>query len=669
MRSRWALALTAAVSIVIGGAVSASAADPVSLGSGRVLDDAAVLSAADESAIQARSEELSSSSNVDLWVVFVDEFTEPADAAGWANDTANLNNLGPNQYLLAVSVSGRAFYLSGDSEGPVTEDQLITIEQQRIGPELSDGDWAGAALAAADGLDDAVGGGSGAPGESSGGGIGGLLWIGLLVVVAGVIIWLVVRARRKGKTGTAGAGAPAQISLEELERRASSALVQTDDAIKTSEQELGFARAQFGDAATAEFEATLAQARADLDEAFSLKQQLDDATPDAEQDARAWNTRILELCEHANTELDAKAAAFDELRKLEQNAPEALSRTQSERTAVGDAGDAAAARLASLQAAYAPEELATIADNLHQAQQRLTFADEQLTTAQTAIGAGDGARAAVSIRAGEEAIAQARLLQQAIGKLGDDLATAETDAAALIAELEKDIATASGVTDDDGRLAGVIASTRHQLDAAAPLLTGPAKRPLRALDGLEKANAEIDALLTGIRDEQEKQRRAAQQLQQLLTHAQAQVSAAEDYITSRRGAVGATARTRLAEAGASIVQARQLSATDPAQALGYAQRANDLASQAIQLAQNDVGAFGGGMNAGFGGGGSGGDVMGAVLGGILINSMLGGGGGGGGGGRSRGGMPTIRMGGRGGGMSSGSFGGGGTRSRRGGGRF
>lgn len=670
MRSRWALALTAAVSIVIGGAASAFAADPVTLGSGRVLDDAAVLSSADESAIQARSEELTASSDVDLWVVYVDEFTDPADAETWANDTARLNNLGPNQYLLAVSVGGRAFYLSGDSGGPVSGDQLGTIEQQRIAPELRDGDWAGAAIAAADGLADAVGGGSGAGTDaSSGGGIGGFLFIALLVVVVGAIIWLVIRARRKTTTGAVGRGAPPQVSLEELGRRASSALVQTDDALKTSEQELGFARAQFGDAATAEFEATLAQAKASLDEAFSLKQQLDDATPDSEQDARAWNTRILELCEHANAELDAKADAFDELRKLEQNAPEALARAQSDRTAAGEAAAAAATRLTTLQSTYAPEELATIADNLQQAQQRLAFADEQLTSAQTAIGAGDGARAAVSIRAGEEAVSQARLLHEAIGKLGDDLATAESDAAALIAELEKDIATASGLPDPDGRLAGVIASTRHQVDAAAPLLAGAAKRPLRALDGLEKANAEIDALLSGIRDEQEKQRRAAQQLQQLLTHAQAQVSAAEDYITSRRGAVGATARTRLAEAGSSIVQARQLSTTDPAQALGYAQRANDLAAQAIQLAQNDVGAFGGqggGFGGGFGGGGSGGDIMGAVLGGILINSMLGGGGGG----RGRGGgMPSIRMGGRGGGMSSGSFGGGGTRSRRGGGRF
>jgi len=659
MRSRWALALTAAFSIVIGGAVSASATDPVSLGSGRVLDEAGVLSAADERAIQERSEQLAESSGVDLWVVFVDEFSDPASAEEWANDTAELNNLGPQQYLLAIATEGRAYYLSGDSQGPVSEQQLLDIENDRVLPELRDGDWAAAAIAAADGLADATGGG---------GGIGGILFVVLLIVVAGAIVWLVIRARRKGRASAdAGPGDTAQLSLEELSRRAASALVQTDDAIKTSEQELGFARAQFGDAATVEFENALAQAKTDLDQAFALKQQLDDSTPDTEQEKRAWNAEIIELCEHANSELDAKAEAFDELRQLEQNAPEALTRVQAERTAVVPVVDAAAAKLSDLQASYAGEELVTIADNVPQAQQRLAFAEEQLAAAEAAVGDGDGARAAVGIRAAEEATAQARLLADAIAKLGDDLATAERDAAALIDDLEKDIATAGALPDADGRVAGVVAATRQRVESARPLLTGTAKRPLQALDSLEKANAEIDAALAAVRDAQEKKQRAAAQLQQLLSHAQAQVSAAEDYITSRRGAVGATARTRLAEAGASIVQARQLAAADPVQAVAIAQRANELAAQAIQLAQNDVGAFGGGGS--FGGGGGGGDLMGAVLGGIVINSMLGGGGGSSRTRRGGGGMPSLRTGGGRGGMSSGSFGGGGTRSRRGGGRF
>lgn len=653
--TRGVLALAATVSIVLGGALAASATDPLPLGSTRVLDDAGVLSASQEQAVQARSEALSASSGLDLWVVYVDQFTNPSDASDWGNTTADLNNLGPNQYLLAIATEGRSFFLSGHPDSPVSDDQLAAIEQERIGPALQGGDWVAGATAAADGLADAESGAGG------GGGLGGILFVLLLVAVVGALIFFVIRSRRKSRQpAVAGGGTPAipQEPVEELARRAASALVQTDDALKTSEQELGFARAQFGDAAAAEFETVLAQAKADLDAAFALKQQLDDATPDSEQDVRGWNTQIIELCDRANTALDAKAAAFDELRKLEQNAPEALARVQELRATVGQATEAAAARLAALQTSYAPDALTAIADNPEQARQRLAFADEQLTTAQTAIGAGDGGEAAVSIRAAEEAVSQAKLLQDAVDKLGSDLATGEREAASLIAELEKDVATASALPDPDGRIAGVVAGTRHQIETAEPLLSGAAKNPLSALDGLEKADAEIDALLTGIRDAQEKQRRAAQQLDQLLTHAQAQVSAAEDYITSRRGAVGATARTRLAEAGASLVQARQLAASDPAQAVAAAQRANDLAAQAMQHAQNDVGGFGNQ------GGGGGGDVMGAVLGGILINSLLGGGGRSGGGG-----MPSLRSGGRGGGFSSGSFGGGGTRSRRGGGRF
>ncbi|MGB4779511.1 TPM domain-containing protein, partial [Microbacterium sp.] len=454
------------------------------------------------------------------------------------------------------------------------------------------------------------------------------------------------------------------------------ALVQTDDAIKTSEQELGFARAQFGDATAREFENALTQAKQDLDEAFALKQRLDDGVPDAEADTRAWNVRIIQLCEHANTELDEKAATFDELRGLEQNAPEALAHITQLHTKVAGESAAAAAALTALQRSYAPSALETVADDPEQARQRLDFAAEQLADARQRLSAGETGAAAVGIRAAEDAVGQAELLHNAIAKLGADLAKAETDAAALVTDIETDLATASALPDPDGRLAPVVAATRQQLTAAQGLLAGSAKQPLPALQGLDKANREIDAMLAGVRDAQERAARAQRQLGSVMTQAQAQVSAAEDFITSRRGAIGSDARTRLAEAGAALVQARQVQQSDPDQALQHAQRANQLAAQAIQNAQHDVGAFsGGGM---FGGGSSGrsggGNMMGAVLGGIVINSLLSGGsrggGGFGGGGRSGGGFGgSFGGGGSRGSMSPGSFGGGGTRSRRGGGRF
>ena len=683
MRARWAPALTTALSaifaagLVLGPAGAVSATPPVTLGSGYVLDDVGALSASRQAQAQNRLEQLKTDSGLDLWVVFVDEFTGPADSEDWANTTAETNGLGPTQYLLAVATDSRQFYLSGDSAGPVSQEQLATIEQQLIQPQLAADDWLGAVDAAADGLQDAADGGSGTAATSSGSGFPtGLVIFLVIAAVAILVVVLIVRRRRKTAGGTpASARAVEQISTEELARRASSALVETDDALRTSDQELGFAKAQFGDAATVEFEQALQSARENLNRAFTLKQQLDDATADTEEQTRAWNADIIRLCDEANAGLDEKAAAFDELRRLEQNAPESLARVQDQRAKAAASIDAADDHLRTLAAGYAPEALATVADNPDQARQRLQFADEQLAAAEAAIGAGKGGEAAVSIKAAEEAVGQALLLEEAIDKLGSDLAAGERSAAALITELEGDIAAASALPDADGRVAAAIAATRQQVDAAKAGLAGAARRPLQTLQGLEAANAQIDGVVAGVRDAEAAAQRAKQILDQQLLQAQAQVSAAEDYVIARRGAIGAEARTRLAEAGAALVQARQLQSASPEQALQYAQRANQLANQAIHYAQNDVSAFqspgSSGMLGGRGGGSGGGGMLGAVLGGIVINSLLGGGGSSSRG-SSSGGLGGLLGGGGGRGrgrISPGSFGGGGTRGRRGGGRF
>ena len=678
MRARRILALSAALSLLFAGSAAASATAPVELGSSYVVDEAGVLSGSDEAAAEDRLQQLSDETEADLWVVFVDEFTDPSDAADWATQTAEDNGLGSNQYLLAVAVDSRQYHFSADPAGPLTEEQAVTIAQQQVQPALRADDWLGAVEAAADGITAELGGtgdaGTGGAEGTGGGGFPGILVFVLIAAVAVGIIWILIRRRRKkAPEGQAGPAPVEQVPTKELERQASAALVETDDAVKTSEQELGFARAQFGDAATAEFEQVLVKAKDDLNKAFMLKQQLDDATPDTEEQVRAWNTQIIRLLEGANRELDDKAEDFDELRKLEQNAPEALTRVQEERTEVAATLDDADSRLAELTRSYAPEALSTIADNPAQARERIAFADDQLAAAQTAIGAGDGGEAAVGIRAAEESVGQAKLLQQAIDKLAGDLTEAEQRAGAIAAELEQDIAAASALPDADGRVAAVVTATRQQLDATRTLLAGNQRRPLVALKTLEAANQQIDAVIAGVRDAAAQAQRAQQQLGQLVLQARAQVSAAEDYITARRGAVGAEARTRLAEAGASLVQAEQLASIDPQRALQYAQRADQLAGQAIQYAQDDVGSFGGGGGGGFGGlggsSGGGGGMLGAVLGGIVLNSVLGGGrsSGGGGlggmlGGGGLGGLP-----GAGGGFRPGSFGGGGTRGRRGGG--
>lgn len=654
MRSRLTPVVAVSLAVLFGAAVAAPAAatEPVTLDETRVLDASDVLTDAQEARLDARLAQLQDDTGLGLWVVYVDDFTDPSSAEDWANATAERNNLGPNQYLLAVATEGRAYYLSADSSGPISPDAVARIEQERVLPALSDRDWAGAGTAAADGLQEA----------RSGGGGGGLGWVVVIVVaaLAALVVWALVRRRRRGAGAASG---KAQVPLEELERQAGAALVRTDDAISTSAQELGFAKAEFGDAATGEFEQAIAAARASLQQAFALQQKMDDETPDSPEQRRAWYEEILERSRAAEAALAEKAGAFEALRDLAANAPEALARVQQRRAEVGARAAESDARLTQLRAAYRAEALSAVADNPDQARDRLTFADARLAEAQREVAAGDGAAAAVGIRAAEQAVAQAAQLQDAITKLAADLEAAERDGAALVTELEADLAAAAATPDPDARLAPVIAATRQNLDAAREDLTGAHRDPLSALTLLERANTAIDGALGQVREAQQRADRARSVLSQTLLQARAQISAAEDFITARRGAVGATARTRLAEAGATLVQATQAQDGDPERALALAQRAASLAEEATRRAQSDVGSFAGGGNAGGGG------DFGGMLGGIIMGSLLSGGGsrrssggfGGFGGGSSR----------RSGRRSGGSIGrsSGGSRSRRGGGRF
>ncbi|WP_234980884.1 TPM domain-containing protein [Agromyces cerinus] len=638
------------------------AEDPVSFTSSPVVDTAGVLGGETDDVVAAL-DAAADRSGRQLFVAYVDEFTNPASAAEWADETAIANNLGSEDYLLAVAVDGRAYYLSAASDASISPDELDRISLEVIEPNLRDEDWAGAAIAGANAIADGSAGG----GNGSG---WGFVWFIVIAAVIVVIIAIVLARRKKKRATGGGEGGAGQVplpSIEELRRQAGSALVQIDDAVKTSEEELGFAVASYGEASTESFRAALDAAKAKVAQAFGLQQQLDDATPDTDEQRREWYGGIIRLTGEADAMLDEQAEQFDELRALERDAPAQLSRVQEEATAAEATIAPAEQRLAALGAQYAASATAPVADNLAQARSRIGFAREALAAASTDVAAGDAAQAAVGIRAAEEAVDQTTLLTAAVERLAADLTAADAAVAAGVDELDRDVATARGLQNAEAAaLADRVASESAALRAA---IAAPGRDPIALQAKLEQVDAEIDAAIQSVRDAAEQAARVQAQLSRSLTTAQSQVRAAEDYLVARRGAIGAEARTRLAEAGRLLVEAQGAATTDPGAALASAQRAERLAAEAMSLAQRDVGGFGGmGGYGGTAGGasGGGGDVLGAVLGGILINSVLGGGGGGYGGGRSSGGFGGGRSSGR----SAGSFGGSATRSRRGsGGRF
>ncbi|GAA3295210.1 TPM domain-containing protein [Arthrobacter citreus] len=636
------------VTALLGSATAASAVPPVTIPPGQfVVDDAGVLGSESEEVRNAVTE-TRQESGYTLFVVYVDEFTNPSDRAAWGDEVVAKRNLGEREALLSIATESREFQVSAPADTALTAQQesamTKAVTDELFGKEsISSEDWAAAAVSAAEALESGRSGSTGG-GSSSGAGIAPILLIGGIILLGGGALFLFVRSRNKGAVtaGPARRGSvpPAdpldQLSVADLRKRAGGLLIAADDAIKSSEQELSFAMASYGDDAVKTFTDDLAAAKNHMSESFKMQQQLDDHIPDTEAQQRTWLKDIIRRCEAVNSSLQAHKEDFDKLRELEKNAPAALDAARGNAQAAASRLDAAERSLTELRQRYSDSALAQVADNVEQARDRLEFVENAAETASAKLAEGDTASAVVAVRAAEESVHQTNVLLDAIEKTGRELDSARSELQRAVADAKQDLAQARAFAANGNNqgLAGPVAGVEAAL-TAIDNESATRNDPVDLLRRLEKANAQLDSALEGIRDRQEQERRARDSLQHAVMSAQAQISGTADYIRARRGGVGSEARTRLAEAERNLQQAIALQSSDPVSALAYAQQANALAAQAADMAQQDVDGFGGGMG-GFGGGGmyggrgGGSGLGGAILGGILIDSILRGGGGGGG---------------------------------------
>ncbi|QES52563.1 fibrillarin [Streptomyces venezuelae] len=688
-------------------APQARADDPITLSSeGQITDRVGALDDRKD-AVTAALDKLYADRRIQLFVAYVRDFSGRS-AQSWADATAQRNGLGQNDVLLAVATGARQYAYSADVDSGFTEEQLATVARTAIEPALRQNDWPGAAIGAANGYNAVLGGqpvpvptltpGPANPGGDQPGGEHGTGDFVLPVVAVGAAGALGVYAytrskRRKGRAdggdggpGAAPAGWGAQaaggLPLPELDAKAKALLVETDDAVRTSTEELGFATAQFGEEAVQPFEEAVAYAKDELTHAFRLRQQLDDAYPEDDATRRRMLDEIVARCSEGSRRLDAESDAFDRLRALEQNAPQALATVESRFRALTGRTTTAKATLTALTGRYADSAAAPVASNPEQAEDRLLFATTSLTEARAALDAGDNGRAAVHVRAAEGAVDQAATLVDAVERRAQELAEAAGKLDGALTETETDLAdarglltgTPEGVSTADlrgriGRAEAVLAGVRQERagggGGAGAGAGGGRYDPIDALRRVEEADAALDEALAGARERETADRRARTLLDQAWLGARSAIGAATDYITTSRGAVGSTARTRLAEAQRHLERSTTLAGSDAAGALAEAQRADALAREAQRLAEQDVRAY---ENPYAGRQRGGGGMGGAVLGGIILGEILRGAGRGGGGfGGGSGGGFGGGFGGGGFGPGPGSFGGGGTRGRMGGG--
>jgi hypothetical protein len=615
--------------------------------------------------------------DIQLFVLFV-ETTDGEAVEAFGQAVVERNSLGVNDALLLVALDDRTDWIwVSDSLEEISTDEVDTMLVEDLEPRLRDGDFAGGAIAVAESMGAAIsgepaptttpGGGTGA-GSSDGGGV--VLGVLLVAGGAGLVGWWFMRRRQ-----AAAAAEERDRRTGQLAREANALLIATDERVRDAGEELGFVEAEYGAEEVAPLKVAIDKSRAELREAFAVRQQLDDAEPETPEERATMLAEIVERSKRAQAALDAEVERIQRLRDLERDAPAILA-------ALGDRIAAAEARLPAADAAmaelsdYAPSTSAAVAGNLTEARKGLTGAREAVQRGTTALSSEQRRAAARQARTAEAGLAGATGLIDAVEKLA---ASARQAAVAIPDELA---AAAADIGEARRALAGAPVSARHDQalaaaeDALRAARAAAGASPMDPVESLRLATAAhraADDILATARQDAEQRARFAAALDSSIATAEAHIERAENYVAGRRGGIGRTARTRLAEARRELERAAALRPREPQQAMQAAGRAQQLADEAYREAGSDFDAWNSG---GPGWGGQrGGDQVGSILGGILTGILLGGRGGGGGGwggtpwGSSG---PTINLPGgwgggrgRGGSWGGGWSGGGGGRSRGG----
>lgn len=520
--------------------------------------------------------------------------------------------------------------------------------------------------------------GAGDPGGAEEDVTTGALWVPVAALGGVVLLALYVlhrrRARMRPVRTSAGRGAiewrpgrpkqPVPVTpLPELDAQARALLVATDDAVRTSREDVRSAAGQCGEAAARPFAEAVRYAEDEVGAAFRLRQKLDGSAPEGstaadDETRRQMLDEILSRCTQADRRLDAESEAFDRLRAMEAHAPEVLERAETAAVALTERITATRTVLAALAERYAATALEPVAGRPAEAVDRLAFARGSLEQARATLGTDHG-RTAVLVRAAEGALDQAAALTASVTRRARELRTAEDALRDALAEAGADLAAArellaapGGTPPPDPRdlaadVDAVLTSVRQE--AARP-------DPFAAVRRLDQAADALAAALTAAHERGPNgqsgpvEARATGMLGRALLMAGSEVAAARDEVTTHRGAVGSAARTRLAEAERRLRRAEEAAAGEPREALSEARAADRLAREATSYAQQDVSRFSGGLGAVNGdtdgrAGGDAGSLHGAVLGGILLGDLAGGG--------TRG---SYGFGGYGGGLGGGSLG-------------
>ncbi len=406
------------------------------------------------------------------------------------------------------------------------------------------------------------------------------LTLAVIIAIATIIsVAIIVRRVRTGRDRRSS-------SAEALAVRAGAALLRADEALESAEQEVGYAIAQFGDDAARPFIDALASARSDVMTAFRLRQGLDEAR-EPHPRSTAVHREILALSQRASERLAAQRSIFDERRRDEVAAPVRIAELRTRIAALEAtllrARDAVSALGAQFTVAPVDDARSSVEEAATAIADAIVFTD----AAQTALHQSTVPAVAGHVRIAEEQVDRAAAALDSASTIERDLRAAAAAWREHSELARHDVAEARTARDNspDPAHGAAITAAMDAVRAVLPPVgsTEVPADPVRSLDRLARAVADLDTTLAAARNQEDRLRHARTALEGALVTARSQIGVSKGLIARGRGSLGA--RTRLAEAERHLVIAE--AEADPVEALDAARRAITHARDAEDLARYD----------------------------------------------------------------------------------
>lgn len=577
-----------------------STATKLSMG---VTDQAGRLSQEEIDSINKLAQDYRHKTDGIAYIVFVDSFPPGMDAQEWA--TQALKPIAASRYDILLAVGSNTYgYAYSEAFTTKSFKQVDTA----VVSHLRQHDWAGAASSFITTAQQVAAGGS-SSGESKGSAaMGAAILLGGLGLLGAAGGGAVYAAKRKSKRDTAKAveqgraldpkdtAALSQLSTAALEQLAAEELVSTDESIKAAQAELDISVGEFGTERTRKFTQSLQHSQSTLQKAFAIQQQINDRKYTSEFDKRSLLIEIISSCGQADDVLDQEAKNFADMRNLLVNAPQTLERLTQSTVDLQARITPAMEQMADLRRSFPAETLSSINHNVEIAQAALAEAEKQIDVGRdlAARPAGEQAGLIEAIRIAETDINQADRMLKAIESARSDIAAAQANLDALIAEIEGEITQGEAVKSQ-----GVAQGTQLDWNAVSNTLTRAREAlqeargikdhdPLTAWTRLTDMDSQLDEMLEQIQSGITDHARVLRVFDQQSAAAQTAIRAAQDFISSRGRYVRSDARTKLADAEQAFEKAVAVRTSQTRDAINYARHATTQAQAALRVAQRDV---------------------------------------------------------------------------------